>query len=478
MKRVLACFALLAALLALAFPSLALTLKSDPAAASQTTCPYCFLPTPVAVQVLNERGLPQPGMLVVFSAQGGSAIIPDAGNGPYFAISDANGYATPPAPGFVTMTPDAAFSITASAFGASQSFSVTVQGPAPARVIAATDEPVALVGTQYEDAHFWLVVLDENNDIIPNAAVRFDLDDDVRVPSGRFVEGSRTATQPVSFTVSPRRAFVPVSEYGTAFSPLVRANLAPGMGRMRASTLGPQPLSATIAFFNSGRGAASIEPVAGAIPQSTRQAAYFPEHMAVIVRDRAGHPQRDVAVHFSFPNTDASFDAQDGNGYFELSAMTDADGRAVARFPVLALTEPGPLALQVSTPGLSTMSYGLEVLPGPAARLDVISGNDQHVVSGAAFSQPWVVRAMDKDGVPVPYAGVVFTTTNFPDIPGATFGLPVVSGGETAYVMADANGFATAPMAKAVGPAGAGIVNVFGWAEGVYIQLDFEVATP
>src|SRR4051794_7245317 len=86
-------------LLAFASTSHAFTLRAAPEATAQVTCPFCFLPAPVAVQVVDANGVPQRGVAVTFSAPPTDAMVPGVGRGPYTVSSNDGGYASAPSPG-------------------------------------------------------------------------------------------------------------------------------------------------------------------------------------------------------------------------------------------------------------------------------------------------------------------------------------------------------------------------------------------
>jgi len=113
-------------------------------------------------------------------------------------------------------------------------------------------------------------------------------------------------------------------------------------------------------------------------------------------------------------------------------------------------------------------------LPGQVTRLEIISGNHQRAFVNAAYPEPWVVRALGDDGLPVPYASLIAQVPNTPGEAGASFGARIAFGFETIYPIADANGIATVPRFTANSTPGVAVGLVGHWNEGLPVEFDFE----
>lgn len=141
----------------------------------------------------------------------------------------------------------------------------------------------------------------------------------------------------------------------------------------------------------------------------------------VRVLDQAGQP---------VPGVQVSFVAHNGSAVSNSSAVTDIDGRAAAGVWTL-----GGLAqtyrLQVSATGVDDVIFIAIANPGPAASVDLSSGNQQTANTGDPLPQPLRVLVRDAFGNRVPDVLVAFT---------------VVSGGgsiDHTPAMTDAAGVAT-----------------------------------
>ena len=437
-------------------PSLAAALTMTPFVASQTTCQYCFFPDPVVVLV-RDGSLPAPGVPVTFSASSNS-YIPNAGNGPWTVLTDSQGEARPPSPGYVGETFGSS-TVTASSLAAgSVTFDLTVAGSGPAFIGIGYNLSLTGVVNNVYSQQFVARVFGADGQPLPNAAVVFGTPGEPG-PNVVFAQGTNVG-------------FGQASSLGYAVAPQMTANGTTGHAQVVAMTLNNVGI-VYFDFTNSAAGAASIEPLSGTTPQSTRVFAMFPEILGALVRDSAGTPVKDAAVRFTIA-------FGDGYGFFltepgsttEAIVMTGADGRALAPARVVA-TNVGTLPFTADVPGVSSVAqYQLDALPGPPERFDVVSGNFQRAIVNTTYPLPWTVRALDAGGSPVPYAAVQFYADPSNSAPSGRF-----AGRNTLWAMADAQGIAVSPLFTANGVVGSFFGSALGFAEGAYARFDYENVT-
>lgn len=111
------------------------------------------------------------------------------------------------------------------------------------------------------------------------------------------------------------------------------------------------------------------------------------------------------------------------------TVRTDADGAAsVGRWTLGSFA--GSQTLTTGAAGLPDVVFTATAVPGPAARLTPVSGNDQTAAVGESLPQPLRVRVADSFGNPVPDAPVTFELIA---------GAGSIDGGVT---VSDSNGYA------------------------------------
>ena len=161
--------------------------------------------------------------------------------------------------------------------------------------------------------------------------------------------------------------------------------------------------------------AVTLELLPGSGPQATRLSAYTPDPIGVVLRDDAGDPMAGIAVSIRpvLPtNPSRLFLLED--------PRTDADG--IAYLEPVASGAPGDTFEMAIAGGAIAQLPTVTILDGPVASVVAVSGDDQVVAPGEHFLLPWVARALDASGAPVPYAFVEFRTgTSGPGGPYATF---------------------------------------------------------
>jgi hypothetical protein len=193
----------------------------------------------------------------------------------------------------------------------------------------------------------------------------------------------------------------------------------------------------SIAFLVMGAPvyAGQLIPFPGSSPQQTQYFCFFPTPIGVTVVDDNGVPVAGEPVTFSFPVPGLLI----VNGSNVFTILSNADGAAIPT--IVASNLAGTFTLMASTQFGST-TFDLTVIPGGPASMTAYSGSHQTTAVGTPFAQPWIARAFDAAGNPVPYAAVQFFAN--PTGASVTFGA-VNNGVNTLFVAADGNGFAVSP---------------------------------
>jgi hypothetical protein len=194
----------------------------------------------------------------------------------------------------------------------------------------------------------------------------------------------------------------------------------------------------------------------GSAPQTTRAYAYFPKTVGVVVRDDAGAPIAGAEVMFSFeatgPDDPFLMFLDEGGGII----TTDAQG--IATVPVAAGHVPGLVGLVAYSGEAASRVMPLTIRGAPPVEMKMVWGNGQTAAPMQPFPWPWVVRAIDAHGRPVPYAVVVFNGQWDDGQPGALF-----EGKDMFAVMADEYGFAVSPRPRANEIQGSGMGDSCGF---------------
>ena len=122
----------------------------------------------------------------------------------------------------------------------------------------------------------------------------------------------------------------------------------------------------------------------------------------VEVRDQTDEPLPDVQVMFTI---------RSGGGTLSVTnATTDSNGRAES---ILTLgSNPGTNTVTVSVTGIQEgQTFSAEGIRIPKT-LEIISGNDQEGLPGAALEKPFVVEVRDRSDKPLPGVEVTFSVTS------------------------------------------------------------------
>jgi len=124
----------------------------------------------------------------------------------------------------------------------------------------------------------------------------------------------------------------------------------------------------------------------------------LPDSLVVRVTDEFGNPVSDAPVEWS----------ADRGSITPGTVQTDADGRAAAQRILGGAA--GTQTATASSPQLdgSPVTFTQTAMPGSAARLVLVSGNNQSAEPGATLPDPVVVRLVDEDGNGMPNRAVTW----------------------------------------------------------------------
>jgi hypothetical protein len=223
--------------------------------------------------------------------------------------------------------------------------------------------------------------------------------------------------------------------------------------------------------------AVTLEPLPGSTPQTTCYSCVFPNPIGVIARDASGAPLAGVAVTFTQSDNVGMvrFDDFCCVAYDQVTVTTGADGVAVGT--VITLGVPGGTgAVTASADGAADVAFALSSTTQRATTVAVVSGDDQYAQTGTLFAAPWKVRLLDAAGHPVPNTMVSFYAGGYD----GTMSSASFNGNDWAFAVADANGIATSPPARAgaiVGDSGSVDITVKVAPDGAFpdVSIQFHV---
>ena len=178
-------------------------------------------------------------------------------------------------------------------------------------------------------------------------------------------------------------------------------------------TLGPNPGTNTVTVSVAGsqeketfnaegvRTPKTLEIFSGGDQEGAPGAA-LENPFVVEVRDQTDKPLPGVQVTFSVSSGGGTLSAT--------SATTDSNGRAEG-FLTLG-PNPGTNTVEVAATGIQEkQTFNAEGIRIPET-LDIVSGNDQEGLSGAALENPFVVEVRDQTDKPLPGVQVTFSVTS------------------------------------------------------------------
>lgn len=203
----------------------------------------------------------------------------------------------------------------------------------------------------------------------------------------RAVPGIRVVFDPsAGGSVAPDMAVTGADGRATAVWTL---GTAAGAQSLEAHVAGSTSVDQTVEFTASATpgDAQALAALSGG-DQSAAVGAALPDSLVVTATDQFGNPVAGVMVHWA---------ASTGSIAPE-TVETGDDGRAAAR-RILG-SAAGAQSATAEATGLegSPVTFNHSALPGPAASLVLISGDDQSGAPGAELAQPLVVRLVDQSG--------------------------------------------------------------------------------
>jgi hypothetical protein len=167
--------------------------------------------------------------------------------------------------------------------------------------------------------------------------------------------------------------------------------------------------------------------------QSGQAGRALPSALSVEVRNSAGDSLPDITVTWDVPSSAAS-DWTLG----ETSTTTGADGRTANWFALGSAV--GAYQVRASIEG-SSVTFSATASSSP---VEIVSGNGQVGLAGAALAQPLVVRVVDGGGAPISGVQVAFQVTEAPGtgtgIDPATATTAADGTAQTVLTLGDTNG--------------------------------------
>ena len=332
--------------------------------------PGAALEKPFVVEVRDQTDKPSPGVQVTFSVSSGGGTLNTTR-----ATTNSNGRAE----STLTLGPNPGTnSVTASVAGIQGTRTFTAKSiriPKRMEIISGGDQeglPVAAL-----EKPFVVEVRDQTDKPLPDAQVTFS------VSRGG---GTLSATS------------VTTDSNGRAESTLTLGPNA-GTNTVTASVAGIQETQTFTA--ESIRIPKRMEIVSGGDQEGLPGAA-LEKPFVVEVRDQTDKPLPDAQVTFSVSSGGGTLSAT--------SVTTDSNGRAESTLTLGP--NPGTNTVTASVAGIQeTRTFTAESIRIPK-RMELISGDDQEGLPGAALEKPFVVEVRDQTDRPLPGIEVVFSVTS------------------------------------------------------------------
>ena len=221
---------------------------------------------------------------------------------------------------------------------------------------------------------------------------------EVRDTSGSAFEGV-----PVTFTVTAGGGTLSVAstttdKNGRAES-ILTAGLSPGTNTVTVSVAGIQEGQT---FNAEGIGVPKTLEIVSGDDQEGLPGAALDKAFVVEVRNQSDKPLPEVQVTFSVTNGGGTLSAT--------SVTTDANGRAESRLTLGP--NPGTNTVTVSVAGITQAeTFNAEGVRIPTT-LEIVSGNDQEGLPGAALDKAFVVEVRNQSDKPLPGVQVTFSVSS------------------------------------------------------------------
>jgi uncharacterized protein (TIGR03437 family) len=345
--------------------------------ATQIGTPF---PQALVATVTDSQGNPVPSVTVTFSAP--------AQPGPSAALTPPGPYTTDSS-GKVTVTATAnqlagTYNVTASisvnGTTASDAFSLTNTAGLPSTLTITGGSGQSTAINSPFTAPLAVLVKDASGNPVPGATVAFVV--------------------PTTGASANLSAATAVTDASGMASVTAAANAMVGSYTAAASVSGGG--SGTFALTNTPGAAAAIVATPGTTPQSTQTNTLFSQPLRVRVTDASGNGVPNVSVAFQAPQTGASASLS------APSANTDAQGYASVTAFANGLA--GSYFVFATAAGVSSqVSFSLQNLAQPPARIIVSGGASQSAVVSQKFPQALQVTVFDAQNNPLPNVPVTFT---------------------------------------------------------------------
>ena len=379
-----------------------------PGSTPQTTCPFCFFPQPVAVEVQNPNGLPASGVPVTFSS-GDFSVVFIVDEQPTFTVTtDAQGVAlvsTPLSPsGYATLAPGTAHVVATAPDGTSTTLHLTAAGKAPRRIeLLSGDAQVAATGGEMAP---WVArAFDEDGNPVPNAVVDFAVFLSDGVPGAAFDDGRTDA-------------LTPAGADGIAISPRLIANSVAGSGGGGTVLLWVGDPDQTNPIVSTTFTLVAGDPNFGTLrpwiapPSSVGVNATTAIPYSVKVLDASGQGVAGEPVTFATDRSCASFGAPHTAIVAAVTVNSDAQG--IASSPALSGIHPKVTCATSAIAAGKMLDLTTHVFdPAKVAVAATPSNIRSHVNTGFSF-----VLTFKDHNLPVTVTDIAVRTTAPPNGPG------------------------------------------------------------
>jgi uncharacterized protein (TIGR03437 family) len=411
---------------------------------------------PLVVRVLDQNGLPISGLGINFQPSSGTGTV-----APVNTVTGENGYAQTIFTAGSTPADIGVIPIVATAGPLQQSFTINVGTgqtavPAALSIVAGQGQVVLenpLTGELPTVAPFIVLATDSNGNPVPNALVTFTLTSGVGELTAPNGYETNVVVVPTDSTGQASITFVP--SLVTTYRNFQEATVVASVTNATGQPVGPSFIITTMPLDVMYCGnppcyppisplvAQLVQPAPGTVLTGTAGST-LPNPVLVQVYASSGPPIPNIGVTVStgpspaFPNASC---AGPGGGV----ALTDATGLATCNVVLNGVPGTKPLTIDIPEPGLGNgiglmfTGYTLNILPGAAASIAIVSGNNQVVPTGTALPVPFLVKVTDAFGNRIPGAPVTWTVLS---------GSLVLTGASTVTTVtgeAIANGFVRSP---------------------------------
>lgn len=327
---------------------------------------------PLEVLVEDANGNPVSGATVVFNTPAGGATADVTAS----VTTDASGHARTTATANGTT---GSYFATATVTGVDPAvFGLTNLAGAPAKLIASAGDAQQTVVDSDFGAALDVLVVDGDNNPVPNATVAFTAPSDgaTAALAASAVQSGPDGHATVTVHASPRSGAYVVTAVASD-------SAAPAQFHLENLP--------DVAF------ALAVNPTSS--PQTTTVATAFAAPLIAIVTDHFGNPVPGASVAFAVPGSGAS------GALSAPTALTDAQGRATVAITANAAS--GFFSV-TATSGARSATFQMKNLAGAAALLSLRNGAQQATEVGTGFGTALVVRVQDRFGNAIPNAEVAF----------------------------------------------------------------------